>query len=76
MLFQYRYFWRYLYAEGSKSDIKFCILSDSLEGLEAFEKRILSDNRVCDFSKEYLCQYDCSKLFIVQNCMPVEQVNN
>lgn len=58
-IYSYRYMWR---VDGSDS-VNFKIVTDTLEGLAFFEDSLKSsvDNLVA-FGKEYLCQYNCSKI--------------
>lgn len=65
MLYQYRYFW------SSSNDVppSFCVITDTLEGHDLFIKRIVAEKKPINFSREYLCELDTSKLFVVDQLL-------
>lgn len=58
LVFSYRYIWK---IKGS-SNLNFKIVTDTLEGLLDFEKKLLSLEDIESAGKEYLHEYDCSKI--------------
>lgn len=58
IVYTYRYSW---ILEGSES-INFKIVSDVEEGLLSFEKALFKLPNLCSVGKEYLHEYDSSKI--------------
>lgn len=58
VVYTYRYMWKCL---GNDS-IKFKIVTDTLEGILEFEKCLLCLENLDTCGKEYLHEYDCSKI--------------
>lgn len=62
LIYSYRYMWR---VSDNSEGICFKVVTDTLQGLEEFEKALLSLDNLTDCAKEYLHEYDCSKIGIV-----------
>lgn len=58
IVYTYRYVWK---IEGS-STLNFKIVSDIDEGFKLFEKELLSLPGIERCAKEYLHEYDCTKI--------------
>lgn len=79
MLYQYRYLWQLSSSvEGEAPINQFCVLTDSVSNLESFENRIKALPNLVHFVKEYLCEIDTSKLFVVSDLFDnsVSEVKN
>lgn len=57
-IYSFRYMW--FMVDGDK--INFKIVTDTVEGLELFEKKLLALDGLSVCGKEYLCEYDCSQI--------------
>lgn len=57
-VFCYRYMWQ---VEGNES-VNFKIVTDTSEGLSLFEDNLKKLDSVKNIAKEYLHEYDCSKI--------------
>lgn len=60
-IFCIRYMWK---IKGDNS-IRFKIVTDLAEGLQAFEDSIMALQDLEAFSREYLSEYDCERLGVV-----------
>lgn len=69
VVFTYRYMWRLVDSEN----VNFKIVSDTVEGLKLFESNLLSDEAVVVCGKEYLHEYDCSKIGLFETLKTVEK---
>lgn len=59
-IFTYRYLFKLDDTEDGKINVK--IVTDTQQGLEAFEKSLLEEGKVLACMKEYICEYDLSFL--------------
>lgn len=62
VVYTYRYMWK---CEGS-DNVNFKIVSEPLEGIEEFEKALLNVEGIVRVSREYLHEYDVSKLGVFE----------
>lgn len=58
IIFSYRYMWRFTGSEN----IQFKIVTDTIQGLEKFEDELFKLDNLESVGKEYLHEYDCSKI--------------
>lgn len=61
-IFSYRYMWQ---TEGDES-VNFKIHTDTCEGLKSFEDNLLLLPGIKNVAKEYLHEYDCSKIGVFE----------
>lgn len=62
LVFTYRYMWR---VTGS-DNLNFKIVTDTIEGLKVFEANLLAVEGLEVCGKEYLHEYDCSKIGVFE----------
>lgn len=68
IVFTYRYMWK---NKGS-SQICFKIVSDIDSGLKSFEEQLLALDNLESCAKEYLHEYDCSKVGVFEKIFEKE----
>lgn len=67
------YCYRYMWTVGNSRNVNFRIVTDVPEGLSQFEKNLISQvPNLSTFGREYLCEYDSSKLVHVENLLNKE----
>lgn len=59
VLYTYRYMWK----NFNSDSINFKIVTDTLDGHSKFVTSVSAMDCVENLCREYLCEYDCSKLF-------------
>lgn len=60
------YTYRYMWKVDSSENVNFKIVSDTQEGVDAFEKALLSVDGLVSCAKEYLHQYDVSRVGVFE----------
>lgn len=69
-IYTYRFMWR---LSGS-DNICFKIVTDTSEGLKQFEDSLLKLENIELAGKEYLHEYDCSKLGLFESIFKKEEI--
>lgn len=62
VVYSYRYMWK----NKDSESINFKIVSDVLAGLASFEEQLKSFPDVESIAREYLHEYDCSKIGVFE----------
>lgn len=63
VVFSYRYMWKL----KDNSSINFKIVTDTSDGLKFFEDSLKSLDNLESVAKEYLHEYDCSKIGVFES---------
>lgn len=69
ILYTYRYMWKI----KSSESINFKIVTDTEDGLMLFEEALLKLDGIVSCAKEYLHEYDCSKLGVFEKIFELEE---
>ncbi|UPW41862.1 hypothetical protein [Peromfec virus RodF5_7] len=65
--------YRYLVQTGDNKDqIKIKLVSDVMAGHNDFIERTIAELNPVRFAREYVCEYDCSKVMLVEPISSVE----
>ena len=61
VLYTFKYLWT-LSGEDNKGKVNFKVVTDTLSGLIEFEKEVLKMPNLERFGREYIQEYDCSRI--------------
>lgn len=70
-VFCYRYMWQ---VDGNDS-VNFKIVTDTADGLNLFESNLKKVDGIKNIAKEYLHEYDCSRIGVFETVLKEENSN-
>lgn len=66
------YCYRYMWQIDGNNRVNFKIVTDTVDGLNLFENNLKSLDGVKNIAKEYLHEYDCSKIGVFEPVLKLE----